>query len=73
MPIDSAACRRCVSCAIKRPTYGAAADNTRPLPCIFAQKAADSCDIKAEKGDQVEVHYLVSLPAEVPLGTQQAL
>lgn len=66
-----------MSCAIKRPTKAAAAaaddDDSRPLPRIFAQKAADSCDIKADKGDQVEVHYLVSLPAEVPLGTQQAL
>ncbi|KAL4855372.1 FK506-binding protein 2 [Chlorella vulgaris] len=28
---------------------------------ITVMKAADSCDIKAEKGDQVEVHYLGTL------------
>lgn len=30
-------------------------------PPATLQRKAESCDIKAEKGDQVEVHYLVRL------------
>jgi hypothetical protein len=55
-------CRRCRCRALtaRRPL----------LPCLTAvlaawcslllQKKADNCDVVAEKGNEVEVHYLVS-------------